>query len=65
MSIFSAGKTQTVVGLDIEAGSIAASEVTTNGGVALGRTGIAGLAPGVTREGEVSCLLYTSPSPRD
>ena len=54
MSIISAGKAQTIVGLDIEAGSIAASEVTTNGGVKLGRTGIADLAPGVTREGEVT-----------
>ncbi|HET6831976.1 MAG TPA: type IV pilus assembly protein PilM [Solirubrobacterales bacterium] len=54
MSILSSGKSRTVVGLDIEAGSIAASEVTTNGGVKLGRTGVAALPPGTTREGEVT-----------
>ena len=54
MRIPSASRAQTIVGLDIEAGSIAATEVTTNGGVKLGRTAIAGLAPGVTREGEVT-----------
>lgn len=54
MSILSSGRAETVVGLDIEAGSVAASEVTTNGGVELGRTAIVALAPGVTREGEVT-----------
>jgi type IV pilus assembly protein PilM len=54
VSILSSGKARTVVGLDIEAGSVAASEVTTNGGVKLGRTGVATLPPGTTREGEVS-----------
>ena len=54
MRIPSASRAQTIVGLDIEAGSVAATEVTTNGGVKLGRTAIAGLAPGVTREGEVT-----------
>ena len=53
MSILSTGKSRTVVGLDIEAGSVAASEVTVNGGVRLGRTAVAPLPPGVTREGEV------------
>ena len=43
-----------MVGLDIEAGSVAAAEVVVNGDVRLGRTGIAPLAPGVTREGEVA-----------
>jgi type IV pilus assembly protein PilM len=47
-------KQGTVVGLDIEAGSLAAAEVATNGTRRLGRTGIAPLAPGVTREGEVA-----------
>ncbi|MEO7197999.1 MAG: type IV pilus assembly protein PilM [Solirubrobacterales bacterium] len=46
-------KSTTVVGLDIEAGSVAATEVRTNGDVQLGKTGIAALAPGVTSEGEV------------
>jgi type IV pilus assembly protein PilM len=54
LRILSAGRAQTVVGLDIEAGSVAASEVTTNGGVKLGKTAIADLDPGVTREGEVT-----------
>ena len=54
MRIPSASRAQTIVGLDIEAGSVAATEVTTNGGVKLGRTAISGLAPGVTREGEVT-----------
>jgi type IV pilus assembly protein PilM len=53
LSILNAGKSRTIVGLDIEAGSVAASEVTTNGGVKLGRTAVATLPPGVTREGEV------------
>jgi type IV pilus assembly protein PilM len=53
LSILSTGKSRTVVGLDIEAGSVAASEVTVNGGVRLGRTAVAPLPPGVTREGEV------------
>lgn len=44
----------TIVGLDIEAGSVAAAEIRSNGSSRLGRTGIASLPPGVTREGEVS-----------
>lgn len=47
-------KGTTVVGLDIEAGSVAATEVTSNGTVELGRTGIAPLSSGVTRDGEVA-----------
>ncbi len=50
----SSKKPSTVVGLDVEAGSVAAVEITTNGSSQLGRTGIAPLAPGVTREGEVA-----------
>ncbi len=50
----SAKKKGTVVGLDIEAGSVAAAEITMNGSARLGRTGIAPLGPGVTREGEVA-----------
>ena len=52
--MLSSRKTSTVVGLDVEAGSIAATEVTSNGEVRLGSTGIAPLGPGVTREGEVA-----------
>lgn len=47
-------KSRTVVGLDIEAGSVAATEITSNGSIELGNTGIVQLAPGVTREGEVA-----------
>jgi type IV pilus assembly protein PilM len=52
--MLSSRKNSTVVGLDVEAGSIAASEVTSNGEVRLGSTGIVPLGPGVTREGEVA-----------
>ena len=45
---------QAVVGLDVEAGSIAATEVTRNGEVRLGSFGIVALGPGVIREGEVA-----------
>jgi type IV pilus assembly protein PilM len=44
----------TVVGLDIGAGSIAAAEVISNGAVRIGRTGVAPLAPGATRDGEIN-----------
>jgi type IV pilus assembly protein PilM len=47
-------KQSTVVGLDIEAGSVAAAEVIANGDVRVGRTGVAPLAPGVTRDGEIT-----------
>ncbi len=50
---FSSRKAKTVVGLDIEAASVAATEVIVNGDVRLGRSGIAPLAAGVSREGEV------------
>ncbi len=50
----SAKKQSTVVGLDVEAGSVAAAEVIANGNVRVGRTGVAPLAPGVTRDGEVT-----------
>jgi type IV pilus assembly protein PilM len=52
--MFSTSKTKSVVGLDIEAGSIAASEVSVNGSVNVTGTGIARLEPGVFREGEIS-----------
>jgi len=52
--VFSNSKQKTIVGLDIEAGSIAASEVTANGNVRVTRHGISPLAPGVFREGEVA-----------
>ena len=54
MQLFSNSKEKSVVGLDIEAGSVAASEVATNGSVQVTRHGIAPLAPGIFREGEVA-----------
>jgi len=42
-----------VVGLDIEAGTVAAVEVTHNGSAKLGRTGIAPLPPGTMKDGEI------------
>ena len=41
-------------GLDIEADSIAAAEVSVNGSISVGATGIAPLAPGIAAEGEVT-----------
>lgn len=52
--MLSTTKTKTVVGLDIEAGSIAATEVQVNGGVKVARHGVSSLEPGIFREGEVS-----------
>jgi type IV pilus assembly protein PilM len=46
-------KTSSVVGLDIEAGSIAAAEVHVNGVARVVSSGIAPLAPGAFRDGEV------------
>jgi len=46
-------KTNSLVGLDIESGSVAATEVVGNGQRAVGRTAIVPLEPGVVREGGV------------
>jgi type IV pilus assembly protein PilM len=46
-------KPQSIVGLDIETGSIAATEVRSNGSRDVSRTAIAPLQPGVVNEGEV------------
>jgi type IV pilus assembly protein PilM len=46
-------KTTDVVGLDIEAGSIAATEVTSNGSVSVTASAIGPLDPGTFHEGEV------------
>ncbi len=46
-------KSGTVVGLDIEAGSIAATEVRTNGSAQMTASAIGPLAPGAFHEGEV------------
>ena len=52
--MLSTGKNKAVVGLDIEAGSVAATELTENGHVAVTRFGTAGLGPGIFRDGDVS-----------
>src|SRR5918997_3152216 len=52
--MFSSSKSQTVVGHDIEAGSIAASEVEMNGSAKVTGTGIVRLDSGVFREGEIT-----------
>jgi type IV pilus assembly protein PilM len=54
MPTLSSGKNKSVVGLDIEAGSIAAAEVRANGSVELVGHATAPLAPGIFREGEVA-----------
>src|SRR5262245_52862637 len=46
-------KPQSIVGLDIETGSVAATEVRVNGSREVTRTAIAPLQPGVVNEGEV------------
>ncbi len=50
----SSKRSTTITGLDIEADSIAAAAVTTNGSVSVGEVGIAPLAPGIALEGEIS-----------
>jgi type IV pilus assembly protein PilM len=52
--MLSTGKNKSIVGLDVEAGSIAATEVRVNGSVEVVKTGVVPLEPGVFREGEVS-----------
>jgi Tfp pilus assembly PilM family ATPase len=51
---FTSGKSKSVVGLDIEAGSIAATEVRSNGSVDVVGHGVMPLPAGVFREGEVA-----------
>src|SRR3954454_3462902 len=46
-------KGQSIVGLDIEAGSVAAASVSVNGGITVSRHGLLDLPPGAFREGEV------------
>ena len=53
ISMFTAKKPRSLVGLDIETGSIAATEVADQDGRAIGRTAIAPLDPGIVSEGEV------------
>ncbi len=52
--MLSTTKSKAVVGLDVEAGSVAATEVASNGDSAVTKFGIASLGPGTFSEGEVS-----------
>src|SRR5437773_8127252 len=52
--MLSKGKAKAVVGLDLEAGSVAAAEVASNGHDAVGKFGILPLGSGIFREGDVS-----------
>lgn len=52
--MLSTAKNKPVVGLDVEAGSVAAAEVAANGHVAVSRFGVVPLGSGVFRDGEVS-----------
>jgi type IV pilus assembly protein PilM len=52
--MFSTKSTKPVVGLDIEAGSVAATEASSNGHAALGKFAIVPLDAGLFREGEVT-----------
>jgi type IV pilus assembly protein PilM len=53
MPLVAASKNKSVIGLDIEAGSVAATEVRSNRHVEVLRHGIVPLPPGVFREGDV------------
>ena len=52
--MLSTQKNKRLVGLDIQAGSVAATEVSSNGHTAVSRFGTMPLPPGVVREGEVA-----------
>jgi type IV pilus assembly protein PilM len=52
--MLSGTRAKSIVGLDIEAGSVAAAEVRVNGGVTVARHGLVPLPPGAFREGEVA-----------
>jgi type IV pilus assembly protein PilM len=52
--MLSTTKNKAVVGLDVEAGSVAATEVASNGDQAVAKFGVAPLGAGVFSEGEVS-----------
>lgn len=54
MPLLNKKRAQTMVGLDVEAGSIAATQIRVNGSPEVVGYGIAPLAPGVFREGEVT-----------
>ncbi|MEK6277196.1 MAG: type IV pilus assembly protein PilM [Actinomycetota bacterium] len=51
--MLSTKKQTSIVGLDVEAGSVAATEVTFNGSVEVANTAVAPLEPGIFKDGEV------------
>ena len=52
--MLSSSRQKTIVGLDVEAGSVAAAEVGANGSRAVSNVAIAPLPPGVVKDGEVA-----------
>ena len=54
MALITSGKNKSIVGLDIEAGSIAATEVRSNGSIEVIGHGVLPLPAGIFREGEVA-----------
>jgi type IV pilus assembly protein PilM len=54
MTLLSQRKEKTIVGLDIEAGSVAATELRVNGSTRVTKHGITPLDPGVFQDGEVA-----------
>jgi type IV pilus assembly protein PilM len=63
--MLSVKKTTSMVGLDIESGSIAAAEVQASNGRAVGRSAIVPLEPGVIREGDIQNADALSEALRD
>jgi type IV pilus assembly protein PilM len=54
MALITSSKTKNIVGLDIETGSIAATEIRVNGSTEVIGGGVVPLQPGIFREGEVA-----------
>jgi len=52
--MLSSKRTRSLVGLDLEAGSVAATEVRVDGSVEVTKTGVVPIEPGAFREGEVA-----------
>ncbi|MBJ7329045.1 MAG: pilus assembly protein PilM [Solirubrobacteraceae bacterium] len=50
----SRGSNRSIVGLDVDPGSISAAEVHVNGGLTVSRAAVAALQPGIVRDGEVA-----------
>lgn len=54
MHMRSRGSTRSIVGLDVDPGSVSAAEVEVNGSLTVRRAAVAALQPGVVRDGEVA-----------